>query len=374
MEKSLFLQPRNGATRSQWAPGQNHAGRAGQTHSAGPVVAAATPGVSAATGRRRRRPAAPRLLRRPGTGAKAQQGQGVRRRRAGLWRSTPGASGRDRPGGQGFQSSVPGLRRPGWWSRTLPADRVATRCPAHHWRKCSLWTASSPTSWLACASLGCRPTSTRSAPAASAATVFQSRKSSRAPGSRISQRVRLRSLGRKGREIGEEQEGHPVPGEDVGPAAQHHGRDVAHGLQELAERRTDSLRRSGRTRAGRAVFQEVHHVRVLAGVQPEGPGHGVQHGARRVDVPPLLQADVVVRADACQLRHLLAPEAGNAARAGSAVPPRRLPDSAGTAWPSGIFRTRRSDPCTLFCTAPAGTFYNEGRTASPRKNRDRVKG
>ncbi|MET3173112.1 UNVERIFIED_ORG: hypothetical protein ABIB52_000940 [Arthrobacter sp. UYCu721] len=63
------------------------------------------------------------------------------------------------------------------------------------------------------------------------------------------------------------------------------------------------------------------------------------------EVPPVLQADVVVRADTCKPCHHFTPEARNPARAGSGFRPPHLPRSAGTAWPSGIFRTRRSDPC-----------------------------
>ncbi|MNI63406.1 hypothetical protein D3C73_1187720 [compost metagenome] len=106
---------------------------------------------------------------------------------------------------------------------------------------------------------------------------------------------------------------HLVSGQDVRPPAQHHGRNITDGVQQLPEPGPHFLRGAGITRGTGAVLQQVHHVRMLPRVQAKRPGHRVEDRFGRVDVAALFKARVVVGTHSGEPGNFLAAESGHPA-------------------------------------------------------------
>jgi hypothetical protein len=125
--------------------------------------------------------------------------------------------------------------------------------------------------------------------------------------------------------------GQAVHGEHVGEPVLHVGGVVRPAVDELQDadgHRLPPRRAAGAARGARPLRRpacagrprQADQVRGGVGVQPQHPGDGLQHLQRRIAVPALLQAQVVVGADAGEHRDLLAPQPRHPAQTAAAQP------------------------------------------------------
>src|SRR5665811_1391984 len=109
----------------------------------------------------------------------------------------------------------------------------------------------------------------------------------------------------------------------------------------------------------------------LRGVQLEGAGHGVQHGLGRPDLAPLFQTGVVVGADPRKLSDLLAAQPGYSAGCRRRGQSCRLGAHPGPHDPQELPKLCALTHVPILSRATA-RLYAEGRSAGPRKSRDRL--
>lgn len=105
-------------------------------------------------------------------------------------------------------------------------------------------------------------------------------------------------------EVGDQRGGHRVPGEDVHPAAQHHGRGAGEVVQQPPQAGLDLLYRDS-ARPRLVPAREPEHVVALVVVQAQDLGKAFQYRLRRLS-PALFQPRVVVGADGREQGHFLA--------------------------------------------------------------------
>jgi hypothetical protein len=113
-------------------------------------------------------------------------------------------------------------------------------------------------------------------------------------------------------EVDPERRREPVPREDVHPPSEDHGRDAVECVEQAPDLRPDALGLWRAAPAGGGAG-EVVQVRELVVVEAEGLRDRLQDLVRRLAGAALLEADVLVDADAGELGELLSAQAGHPA-------------------------------------------------------------